>query len=207
MRKLTIILILGILSSMCLQGFLVRGEEMDFQKIELTPTKVSWGLKSVNNETSQFNINLNVTVFNPNSYSYGITYPTTILQMIGTSGQMDLEDNTSAYLASVCFTFELALDHRDIIPGESYNLSASVLTINKGNLTDLLDGVYTFSSWLYNQNQTQFTSNKLILTIEDGIPTTEISNIFTPTIALPKVIPIITMLFCTIIIFRKKESN
>ncbi len=208
-KRVTLLLLLSILIGVCGQYSQVIGEEIDFQKIRLTPTDVTWEVDNENNnETSVFSVNLNVTIYNPNSYSMNLEYPTEIIQMIGTAGTIELEENATTYLVSVCFTYCLMMEYRTINPGYTTNQSASKLTIYRDGLTNLPDGNYTLSAFLYNQNETRFVSDKLILTMKDGISTIDYS--FIPSVNLgfqEVVLPLTIITIFVVYNFRRRNKK
>ena len=208
-KKAVLVLMLSILLGLFCEWFIVNGSETDFQKIRLTPTDVSWELDDeVEAGKTIFSVSLNVTLFNPNSEPFCVTYPTALVQFVNTIAEIDLVNDTETEFHSGGTSFLTVLDYRQINPGTTTNQSASTLHILEEGLTNLPDGNYTFTAYLYGVNTTDFTSDKLHLAIRDGIPTTYTENTFIMSIGIPKVVFISTI--CTIFIVinlrkRKKE--
>ena len=206
-KRVTFVLLLSVLVMVNNQFTKVNGEETNFQKIRLTPTDVIWEVDDEDdNETSIFSVALNVTINNPNSYSLDLSYPTELLQMIGTVASIELEQNLSANLYSSCATFCLVMDYRTINPGITTNLSSSKLTIHEDGLTELPDGNYTLSAYLYNQNETRFISDKLIIQMNNGIPTIDFSTMPTVNTGFQEIIFTVTIFTILIVYDLKKRS-
>lgn len=207
-KRIMLVLLLSVLAGISNQFTRVNGEETDFQKIRLTPTEVTWEIdEEDNNETSVFSVYLNVTIYNPNSYSLDLSYPTELIQMIGTVASIELEENKTANLYCACATFCTVMDYRTINPGYTTNLSASKLTIHKDGLTELPDGNYTLSAYLYNQNTTKYISDKLIIQMDNGVPTIDFSTISSVNTGIQELIfptTIITIFFWYDLRRRKK---
>jgi glycopeptide antibiotics resistance protein len=102
----TLLILISISFIFCNEGFNDVNAIASIEKIELRPFDISWSIYDNLANTTAFEVITNITIFNPNNFPVQFTFPTSVIQMIGTNASFDLESEISAYLTSICGGFE-----------------------------------------------------------------------------------------------------
>ena len=145
---------------------------------------------------------------NTGNYPLDLTFPTPVLQMIGSNASIDLvDDQLGGYFWCICGSFEQVLDYRTIQPGSSTNISTSYIYIYEYGLTTLPDGEYLFSYYLWSQAATLFTANQVLVTIASGVPTIDYDYTIRAEVSLQYLIPIVSAAFLVIILSVKRQKK
>ena len=207
-KRVSIIFVLIMFISLLGNYKLTTGMAGDYKKIVLTLDNISWILNNQINETAEFKITSFVTINNPNDYPVDLTFPTPVIQMIGTNVSINVDDEQlSGYFLCICGGFEQVLDYRTVQPGDSYNTSISYLYVYNWNSNTIPDGTYLFWNYIYGQNDLVFTSNKVLVTVKDGIETIDYNYGVTSNTSIQKLIPLISSAFIVIIAVITKKRR
>lgn len=181
----------------------------DYQRIELNCEEISWSMYDQYNDTTIFEIVSNVTIHNKNDYPVDLTFPTPVIQMIGTNASINLDDDSlGGFFFCVCGSFEQVLDYGTIQQGYSSNISKSYIHLNNGSLNALPDGTYLFWYHLYGiNNALNFITNQVLLTIASGVPTIDYNYGATTGLSIHGLIPLFSIACLTIIIVNVKKRK